>query len=73
MWIPTQSESIEMFARHYETFHRAGAAERARRTAAALAEKGDLEGHAVWTQVADRVECLRQPQLVEGRRARETA
>ena len=72
MWIPTQSESIEMFARHYETFHRAGAAERARHTAAALAENGDLEGHAVWTLVADRVERLRQPQLVDSRRARET-
>jgi hypothetical protein len=47
MWVPTQSEAIEMFARHYETRHRAGAAERARRTAATLAEKGDHQGHAV--------------------------
>lgn len=73
MWIPTQSESIEMFARHFETFHRAGAAERARRTAAALAEKGDRDGHAVWIEVADRIEHLRQPQLLARRRALEMA
>ena len=73
MWIPTQSESIEMFARHYEALHRAGAAERARRTAAVLAEKGDHDGHAVWNQVADTVERLRQPQQLDSRRAREMA
>ena len=71
MWVSTQSEAIEMFARHYETRHRAGAAERARRTAATLAEKGDHQGHAVWSQVADNVERLRQPHLVDSRRARE--
>lgn len=61
MWVPTQSTAIETSARHDETRHRADAAERARRTAATLAEKGDHQGHAVWSQVADNVERLRQP------------
>jgi predicted N-acetyltransferase YhbS len=61
MWVPTQSTAIETSARHDETRHRADAAERARRTAATLAEKGDHQGHAVWSQVADSVERLRQP------------
>ena len=71
MWVPTQSTAIETSARHDETRHRADAAERARRTAATLAEKGDHQGHAVWSQVADSVERLRQPHLVDSRRARE--
>jgi hypothetical protein len=51
-----------MFARHFEARHRSGALPRARKTAARLKDTGDLPGCAVWCEVADKIERLRNDQ-----------
>ena len=59
MWTPTGSETIDMFARHFEARHRGGAAVQARTTAARLKDTGDLPGSAMWNEVAETIERLR--------------
>ena len=71
MWVPTRDDAVDMFARHLEASHRSGAVERAKQKAASLKAKGDHEGHKVWTDVARRVEALRQEDRVALRRAKE--
>ena len=73
MWLPTEDEAVEIFARHFEALHRSGSAPRARRTAESLKERGDHKGHQIWHRVADKIEDLRNDSLVAQRRAIESA
>jgi predicted phage gp36 major capsid-like protein len=68
MWVPAQDEAVEMFARHFEAFHRSGSAKRARETAAALKANGDHGGHKIWNDVADTIDRLRQKERIAFRR-----
>jgi len=56
MWIPTQDEAVEMFARFLAARHGSAAAKYARKTAERLQEKGDSAGYAIWGRVANSVE-----------------
>jgi len=60
MWIPTQDEAVEMFARHFEALHRAGAAAKAKQQAEILIRGGDYSGHRIWTKVAERIKHRRK-------------
>jgi hypothetical protein len=71
MWVPTQTDAVEMFARHFEARHRSGAAARARETAAALRAKGDHGGHRIWNDVADTIDHLREGERITLRRQAE--
>ena len=71
MWVPTRDDAVDMFARHFESCHRSGAVERAKQKAACLKAKGDHKGHKIWTDVARRVEELRQEDRVALRRTKE--
>lgn len=73
MWIPTQSDAIDMFARHFEALHRSGSVAKARETASRLRSDGDLDGHEVWSKVADSIEQLRDSERLSARRQQETA
>jgi len=73
MWLPTEEEAVEMFARHFEALHRSGSAPRARQTAECLKKRGDNKGHQIWHRVADKIEDLRNDSLVVRRRAIERA
>jgi hypothetical protein len=68
MWVPTQDEAIEMYARHFEALHRSGSATLARQTAAAMKAKGDHGGHKIWNDVADTIDRLRQTDRIASRR-----
>jgi hypothetical protein len=56
MWLPTQDEAVDMFARYLAARHGSTAAQYARETADKLLAKGDFAGHSIWTRVADVVE-----------------
>ena len=71
MWVPTRDDAVDMFARHFEACHRSGAVERAKQKAASFKAKGDHDGHKILTEVACRVEALRQADRVTLRRAKE--
>ena len=58
MWIPTQDEAVEMYARFLVARHGKAAGQHARKTADKLRAKGDLAGHAIWNRVADAVDHL---------------
>jgi len=58
MWIPTRTEAVEMFARHFDARHRGGAAQTARDTARDLRDHGDIAGYEVWCEVAVTIERL---------------
>ena len=58
MWIPTEAEAIEMFARHFMARHGSGAATRAKEAAADLKRHGDIKGYDIWSRVAERVEIM---------------
>ncbi len=60
MWMVTEEEAVEMFARHFAARHRAWASPRARDKAESLKGQGDLHGHKIWNAVADTVERLRE-------------
>ena len=62
MWVPTEDEAVEMFARHFEALHRSGAVMRAKEKAEFLKQTGDVEGHRVWNKVAEVVDRLRRYQ-----------
>lgn len=59
MWI-THDEAIEMYARFWAVRHGADATKAAREAAKSFERKGDVEGLAVWNEVADRIERKRQ-------------
>lgn len=73
MWVPTEAEAVEIFARHFEARHRNGAVSKAEETAYDLAKRGDHEGHRVWAMVAGRIKALRCAERVEQRRNSEAA
>jgi hypothetical protein len=73
MWFPSQDEAIEMFACHFEAWHRGGASAKAKETAASLSAKGDSKGFAAWRAIADRVEELRTEPRVSRRQEFESA
>ena len=56
MWIPTQDEAIEMYARFLAARHGRAAAKYARLTADRLHARGDFAGHQIWGLVADVIE-----------------
>jgi len=56
MWMVTQDEAIEMYARMFTARHGNAASKLARKTAHSLETQGDLEGHKVWNEVADRID-----------------
>ncbi len=68
MWIPTQTEAVEMFARHLEARYRYGSAKRARDTAEQMKAKGDHSGHKIWNDVANMIDRLRQTERITHRR-----
>jgi len=56
MWMPTQDEAVEMYARFLAARHGKAASQYARKNAAKFLAKGDFAGHAIWTRVAGAVE-----------------
>ena len=58
MWIPTQDEAVDMYARFLVARHGKAAGQYARKTANKLQAKGDFAGHAIWNRVADVVDHL---------------
>ena len=59
MWIPTEDDAVEMFARHFEALHKSEAASKAEEKAEHLKQTGDHEGHRVWSKVAGVIKYLR--------------
>jgi len=59
MWI-TLDEAIVMYARFCTARYGDAAVEKVKATADSLRKKGDLEGHRVWTQVAEQIEKRRR-------------
>jgi hypothetical protein len=68
MWVPTEDEAIEMYARHFEALHRSGSATLARQTATELNAKGDRNGHRIWNDVAHTIDRLRHKERITRRR-----
>jgi hypothetical protein len=60
MWMVTESEAVEMYARFWATRHGSMAGNLARKTATALEQKGDRNGQVVWTAVADAIDRQQQ-------------
>jgi len=56
MWIPTQDEAVEMYARFLAARHKSSAGHYARANAEKLLAKGDFVGYAIWNRVADALE-----------------
>jgi len=48
MWLPTEEEAVDMFARHFEALHRSGAIRKAKQRASHFKNAGDHEAHRVW-------------------------
>jgi len=65
MWIPTQDEAVEMYARFLVARHGSAARRYAIRTADRLLAKSDVAGHTVWARVADRIEKLKSGGAVD--------
>jgi hypothetical protein len=56
MWIPTQDEAVEMYARFLAARHGGAAARLARKTAENFQTTGDSDGHTICSHVANAVE-----------------
>jgi hypothetical protein len=56
MWIPTQDEAVEMYARFLAARHKGAAGRYARRNADKLLAHGDFQGYAIWNRVADAIQ-----------------
>jgi hypothetical protein len=56
MWMPTQDEAVEMYARFLLAHHGAVANQNARKTADRLQAEGDFAGHAIWNRVANAID-----------------
>jgi hypothetical protein len=56
MWMITQDEAVEMYARFLAARHGGSAGRLARKAAEKLQTEGDSEGHAIWSRVANAVE-----------------
>ena len=59
MWVPSETEAVDMFARHFAARHKSEAGTKAERQAGSLKRSGDHEGHRVWSKVAERIKHLR--------------
>ncbi len=55
MWI-TSDQAVEMFARYCRARFGPTASKKVRAKAHALRKRGDLEGHTVWSKVADEID-----------------
>lgn len=73
MWIPTEQDAVDMFSRHFEALHRSGAANKADKRASDLRQAGDISGHVMWKEAADRIRQFRSPSEIERRRSMEAA
>jgi hypothetical protein len=62
MWLPTEDEAVDMYARFLVAHHGPTAIQYARKTGDKLLAKGDFSGHAIWNRVADVIE--RRPKTV---------
>lgn len=69
MWIPTQDEAVEMYARFLAARHGGAAARLARKTAENFQTTGDSDGHTIWSHVANAVE--RRAKVETSRHCRE--
>ena len=56
MWLPTQEEAVEMYARFLAARYGKAARQHARETADRLLGEGDFAGYAIWSRVADSVQ-----------------
>jgi hypothetical protein len=56
MWLITETEAVEIYARYFAARHSSAASQRARETASSLQSKGDLNGHKIWNEVADTID-----------------
>ena len=56
MWMPTQQEAVEMYARFLSARYGRTASASACKTARSLEQKGDQRGREVWNDVAEAVE-----------------
>jgi hypothetical protein len=65
MWMPTQDEAIDMYARFLKSRHGKAASRHARKRAHQLLSNGDSAGHAIWNRVADVAERLPKKGNVE--------
>lgn len=60
MWIPSEDEAVDMFARQFLARHKIGAAGQAEETASALKAHGDENGFRIWEKVALRLKELQR-------------
>ena len=56
LWMPTQDDAVEIYARYLMGRHGKSAHRYAHKTADKLKREGDLEGYSAWGRVADAVE-----------------
>ena len=56
MWMVTQDEAVEMYARMFLARHGRAACKLARETARSLEKDGDAAGCKAWTEVAEIIE-----------------
>jgi hypothetical protein len=59
MWVPSEDEAVDMFARYFAARHKNGAVTKAEQQAGSLNRSGDHEGHRVWSKIAERIKHLR--------------
>ncbi len=60
MWMPTKAETVEMYARFWASRYGHTASISARKMAASLKNKGDLEGYKAWNEVANAIDRRKQ-------------
>lgn len=60
MWVPTKTETVEMYARFWVSRYGYSASTSARKMAASLKNKGDLGGYKAWNEVADVIDRRKQ-------------
>ena len=56
MWMVSEGEATEMYARYFEARHRDTALQRARDTGISMKMKGDLSGEKAWNEVGEKKE-----------------
>ena len=56
MWMPTEQEAVEMYARFLSARYGRTASASARKMARSLEQKGDRRGYEIWNGVAEAVE-----------------
>ena len=56
MWMPTQQEAVEIYARSWSARYGRTASGSARKMAHKMEGKGDRRGHEIWSDVAEAIE-----------------